>query len=152
MTIFLAEIQIGFENAELVAIPAKSILTADVHGIKNFRRSFSCFDDEKGAPRIEIFKGLEAERILLIIRSVDGVSIRTTYDNDLFNRIVRRSDITSLTFKYSDGTEELIYTDWQGTDETNFLQTVYLDCEGNLTINIGQKKHALKVFVPSNIK
>ena len=114
-------------------------LPVDVHGIKIFRRSFSRLDDEKGTTCIESFHGLEAEKILLIIRSVDGVSIRTTYDNDLFDRIVRRSDITSLTFKYSDGTEELIYTDWQGTDETNFLQTVYLDCEGNLTINIGQK-------------
>lgn len=94
---------------------------------------------KKAQPVSKVFHGLKAEKILLIIRSVDGVSIRTTYDNDLFDRIVRRSDITSLTFKYSDGTEELIYTDWQGTDETNFLQTVYLDCEGNLTINIGQK-------------
>ena len=105
----MEKILLCFENYEGVEIPAKFIEYFVMRGMKNFRSGHKA-----------------------------GENLLTDFDNELFERVLNGSDITEIVLKYSDGTEEKIWTEWQGSCDINDLQKNSFDDDGNMTIKIGK--------------
>lgn len=60
MNATLKKLEIGFENVEVIKIPAKFILALNMRGVKEFRNSYQ--NDGKG---LAMFRGTSAEKIYL---------------------------------------------------------------------------------------
>lgn len=142
MDITITEIEIGFENVEVVKVPPKYIRKFLVWGMRDLRLMFRRNEELDGDSELGLWlKRKEAERIVLIIdKDIEG-KVLTDCDKEFWWRVTRYPDIVDIKIKYSDGTEEEIQTNWEDVNdegEENVLQKYYFDKEGNLVIKIGE--------------
>lgn len=142
MDITITEIEIGFENVEVVKVPPKYITKFLVWGMRDLRLMFRRNEELDGDSELGLWlKRKEAERIVLIIdKDIEG-KVLTDCDKEFWWRVTHYSDIVDIKIKYSDGTEEEIQTNWEDVNdegEENALQEHYFDKEGNLVIKIGE--------------
>lgn len=138
MSSVMTEINLWFENGELVTVPAKYIVLISVHGIKDsFRSNWEHEEQEE----IHIFKKRVAESLYLIIRKSAAGIIRTDFDAELFERFNQWKDLVGIEPKYSDGSSEEIYLPWEEENYQTFenkLQKNSFDEYGNLVIEVQQ--------------
>ncbi len=142
MDITITEIEIGFENVEVVKVPPKYIMKFLVWGMRDLRLMFRRNEELDGDSELGLWlKRKEAERIVLIIdKDIEG-KVLTDCDKEFWWRVTHYPDIVDIKIKYSDGTEEEIQTNWEDVNdegEENALQEHYFDKEGNLVIKIGE--------------
>ena len=136
MEITVTEFEIGFENVEGVKVPPKYVMDVRISGITEFRIMMN--DEEKLGSWL---RAKDAKRVFMVIDKAVKGKVMTSYDKELWERILRYPDITDIKIKYSDGTEENIYVAWEDVNdegEENALQRHYFDNEGNLVIKIGK--------------
>ena len=117
MKILLTEIEIVFENSEIVTVPANFVEDIRIVDIKG-----SLFGSGEDILRMNY-----ADKIFLKLDSRAAAQIA---------RIQRYDDITGLKLKFSDGTSENIYARWEGSDERNSLQRSYFDAAGDFVVKI----------------
>lgn len=135
MKITVTEFEIGFENVEVAKVPPKYVMDVRISGVTEFCIMMN--DEEKLCVWL---RAKDAKRVFMVIdKAVEG-EIMTSYDYELWKRIIEPPNITDIKIKYSDGTEENIYVAWEDGNvggEINALQKHYFDNEGNLVIKIG---------------
>ena len=117
MKILLTEIEIVFENSEIVTVPANFVEDIRIVDIKG-----SLFGSGEDILRMNC-----ADKIFLKLDSRAAAQIA---------RIQRYDDIAFLKLKFSDGTSENIYASWEGPDEQNFLQRSHFDAAGDFVVEI----------------
>ncbi len=151
MNITITEIEIGFENVEVVNIPPEYIMELRIWGMKDWRLIHRNDEEIGGNNELVLFlKRKKAEGVFMKIDKVAKGKIMTSVanfitgcENELFWRIMRYPDIVDLKIKYSDGTEEEIDVDWEDGNkggEINALQKNAFDDEENLVIKIGKMR------------
>ncbi len=139
----LTEIEFGFDNVEVITMPAQFLKTI---GISDIRRCVFGGAVDNG---LRVMRRLKADRIRISIdRAVENESLKsfgfahdTLTGAQLFKRIGQFNDIVDLTLTYDDGTSECIAVPWEdGTKggEENIFQRSHIANDGSLVIEIGK--------------
>ena len=131
----LKNIELVFENIEVLRLPIRVVEVVDIKGI------FRQLRKNMGVNDVDEYIHCEKAALLLDSTANDNKFWVTDYYRDApmspFDRIRKYNDITCVTLYYADGKRENIYVPWKGSDEINDLQKVSYDNEsGELIIKI----------------
>ena len=139
----IKEIRFGFENCEVLALPAGSFgrffLTDIRPEVRRVAVNMIGRYDRAHRTAIEVFRSGDRE-----YSSFGKIS-------SAFQRLTEYRDITSIGLLYSDGTEEEFYPVFDGEEENRFQQN-HISAPGNLYILIGQDLELRDFFDPEEIE
>ena len=125
----LKEIELVFESVNFCRIPTEYIESINLSGIKESQDDSDSFVEEVH---------------LVIKKEANGKTFTGDSENKVyFEDIKEYNDITSIELHYDNGTNKVMYVDYDG-DEENELQRTKYDKDKNLVIEIGEfvrKKH-----------
>jgi|GEM_PF-21468 len=129
----IARMSISFENVETVHIAGSDVNFLLTEGLSTGRLlTDNRLNEFTRAKSVSFILKPEANVKLSGDYATDGVYSST----DVFTRIQEWNDITSITMLYTDGSEESVEVEWEGTDEINNLQhSAYADGEMRVIIS-----------------
>ena len=126
------KLEIGLENCEVITIP-----------VKNVKVSFDVVSQSVITLDSEIFERVNVDNVKLHLNSNFKYNpFNQAGETTVFDRLTEHNDITSLTFKYADGTYSPEYRPIYSEDENSELgeeneyQSVEYKTEDELIINI----------------
>lgn len=133
----LKNIELVFENIEVLRLPIRVVEVVDIKGIfRQLRKNMGIND-------VDEYIHCEKAALLLDSAANDNEFWVTDYYRgdpiSPFDRIRKHNDIICITLYYADGKREKIYVPWEKSSENNDLQKVSYDNEsGELGIKIGK--------------
>lgn len=111
------EITLVFENCESVDLKSDMFTALTIEGVTT-GFCVNCFQYSKG----EVCEFLRCNSFGITLK--ENSNLKTNTGSELWPRVKRFMDITHISLKFSDGTEEYISVPWEGDNESNKLQKV----------------------------
>lgn len=136
----LKYLQIGFENCEVITLPANEIASLDIENItKTLAKDWYT--------NMIIQKTKASDIVLILLPDANHFYARLAKDNKtVFDRIRERDDVTDITFIYVTAESESIVVKWDDKDDySNKNQTTAVLSDGSLVVAIGEKVNALDI-------
>jgi hypothetical protein len=143
----IKNIDLGFENCEVMSIDCKSIGHLHIDEIKDSIRRIAVNS---------VSKMRCCEHFSLSINRNDNISYlpfdQEEWEMNKFERITQSRDIVSVGVHYEDGTSEDFYVPWEGElDYSNECQNTYENEFGDLFLVINKNKKVEDVLNNSEI-